>query len=176
MTEYRWGRASGGDVPAEACPQGHGWSPHDTDDGRKKDPVWVARSLSDADGAVRVGYVQRGEPAQEFWGESFDEYEVLLDEGGWREPGKEPAKMQEESGFLQPCGQLADGTPLYVILNNTDGEGIDPARGQTSRTGNTYSSRPLRRRPLPPQRQSPGRRDRSRSYSRSSSRARRSRS
>jgi lamin tail-like protein len=133
MTEYRWGRTSGGDVPAEAFSKGHGWCPNDTDDGEERIPVWVARSLPDAEGAVRVGYVQRGEPAQEFWGESFDEYEVLLDEGGWREPGKEPAKMQEESGFLEPCGQLADGTPLYVTLNNTDGSGIFPEGREKSR-------------------------------------------
>lgn len=125
MTDYRWGRATGGNVPSEAFEKGHGWTWGDTkgpDGDQEPEPLWVARSLPGADGAVRVGYVQRGQPAQEFFGESFDEYEVLLDEGEWREP----ERMQKVSGFLEPCGQLADGTPLYVMLNNTDGEGIYP--------------------------------------------------
>lgn len=31
MSDYRWERASGGEVPAGACPEGHGWEYVTTD-------------------------------------------------------------------------------------------------------------------------------------------------
>lgn len=129
MTEYRWARASGGEVPAEACREGHGWNWRDTDDGQEQQPVWLVRSLPDADGAVRLGYVAPGAPAR-FGRETVDEYELLLDAGTWVSP--EPIN-EEESSYLDfaaaggvPCGRLADGTPLYATLYDLEGDGWLP--------------------------------------------------
>jgi hypothetical protein len=64
MTEYRWGRASLGELPG-GVPEKHGWRWRDYEesDGQYQKTLWVARSLPDADGAVRLGCIADGGPA-----------------------------------------------------------------------------------------------------------------
>jgi hypothetical protein len=134
MTEYRWGRASGG-ATADAAPEhGHGWEWRDTDDGgQERSPLWLVRSLPDADGSVRLGFLRLGDAAYLGSGRDaprLDEYEVLLDEGNW---GMPPWGSDESDDWLDVeaagvvCGRLADGTPLYAMLRDREGEGEDPA-------------------------------------------------
>jgi len=136
-TGYRWGPAARGDIPDGAAAR-HGWRWRDTQDGgQEEEPLWVARSLSDADGSVRLGYVARGEPArlgQEYHEELVDEYEVLLDAGNWRWP--HPILEDDDEYFDLvaaggvPCGRLADGTPLYATLRNLEGAGENPGESR----------------------------------------------
>jgi hypothetical protein len=133
MTEYRWERASGGALADGAPERGHGWEWRDTEDGgQERSPLWLVRSLPDADGSVRLGFLRRGNGAYLGAGRSaprLDEYEILLDEGNWEMP---PVGTDESDDWLDVaavgliCGQLADGTPLYAILNDREGEGEDP--------------------------------------------------
>jgi Lamin Tail Domain len=131
---YRWERASGGEIPRGACEQGHGWRWRDTDDGgQEKEWLWIARSLLDETGGVRLGYVARGEAAvvgPEYHEQPVDEYEVLLDAANW-----EWAEwIEEEDGSCfedvgrngLACGRSADGTLLYVTLRDREGEGYQP--------------------------------------------------
>jgi lamin tail-like protein len=133
MTEYRWERAMGGALADGAPPQGHGWEWRDTDDGgQERSPLWLVRSLPQADGSVRLGFLRRGDGAYLGGGREaprLDEYEVLLDEGEWA-MGVWGSDDNDEwldvgaSGVV--CGRLADGTPLYAMLRDREGEGEDP--------------------------------------------------
>lgn len=131
---YRWGRAAGGEIPDGVAAEGHGWRYHETDEGdMERVALWLVRSGPDADGAVRLGYVERGKPARvgpERREEAVDEYEVLLDAGEWRYA--EPVDTEDDS-YLDlvaaggvACGRLADGTPVYATLRDREGEGFDP--------------------------------------------------
>jgi Lamin Tail Domain len=138
MTEYRWGRASWGELPA-GVPEKHGWRWRDYEesDGQYQQPLWLARSLPDGDGAVRLGYIADGEPAhvgQEFHEQPVDEYEVLLDAGEWRSPEvideSDELYLDFAAGGGVPCGRLADGTPLYATLRDREGEGLAPGENR----------------------------------------------
>jgi hypothetical protein len=54
VTEYRWGRASTGEIPPDAVAEDHGWDYATKDGARVRVPVRLARSLPDASGQVRV--------------------------------------------------------------------------------------------------------------------------
>jgi len=120
-----------GELP-DGIPEKHGWRWRDTEYGdRAQEPLWVARSLSDADGVVRVGYIADGEPAHVGQDErAVDEYEVLLDAGEWGspEPIDEDGEMYLDFAAAGgvPCGRLADGTALYATLRDREGEGWSP--------------------------------------------------
>lgn len=134
VTEYHWGRASGGEVPSDAWEKGHGWRWRDTDDGgQEKELLWIVRSLPDETASVRLGYVARGESAvagPEYHEQPLDEYEVLLDEASWaaaewiEEDGG--SCFEDVAGNGLACGRTADGTPLYVTLRDREGEGYQP--------------------------------------------------
>ena len=122
VTEYRWGRASGGTVPEGAPEKGHGYYRVPEDEQRY--PLWAVRSLPGSDGSVRLGHLGGsggafvGESEDE-QGENVDEYEVLLDEGTWATPEADDLG----AAGAQACGNLADGTPLYFLLGDPWGEG-----------------------------------------------------
>jgi hypothetical protein len=88
-------------------------------------------------GSVRLGYVARGAPAQiggRWDGEPVDEYEVLLDEGTWREWLGDLSTLTGPALYVNGampdavvCGHTADGQKLYATLNWLEGEGEDPA-------------------------------------------------
>jgi hypothetical protein len=135
VMEYRWERASGGEIPSGAWQQGHGWEWRDTDDGQEEEPLWVARSRPDTDaGSVRLGYARRGDGA--FLGgqrQPIDEYEVLLDEGRWA-AGEWVQDAESDDCYIEvagvggvACGHDTDGTPLYVTLRDREGEGLEPS-------------------------------------------------
>jgi Lamin Tail Domain len=117
MSEYRWGRASGGAVPEGAPEGGHGYFQMPESEERR--PLWAVRSLPGADGSVRLGHLGSANGAvvgesEDEQGERVDEYEVLLDEGTWT-----PTQDGDlgAAGALA-CGRLADATPLYLSLGN----------------------------------------------------------
>lgn len=119
VMEYRWERASGGEIPSGACAQGHGWM-WDSDY-EEKEPLWVAR-WPDADaGEVRLGYVARSD-GDRLGGQEqpVDEYEVLLDEGRWvgGEWVEEGDDIYVEVAGVGGVawGYTTDGSPLYVTL------------------------------------------------------------
>jgi hypothetical protein len=97
----------------------------------------MVRSLPDAGGSVRLGYLRRGDGA--YLGEArtaprLDEYEVLLDEGNWG-PAEWVAEGEDEwldiAATGLACGRLADGTPLYATLRDREGDGEHPSEGRT---------------------------------------------
>jgi hypothetical protein len=146
-TGYRWERASGGEIPAGAPENGHGWHWGDDADGSPvvRVPEWLARSLPDADGTVLLGSVERGRPAQ-LGGSPVEEYEVLVDAGEWAQP--EPIDTGDDLVFDFAAaggvvsGRLADGTPLYATLRDREGEGIEPG-GRQARQSMDFNYRVL---------------------------------
>lgn len=84
-----------GEIPADAYIKGHAYA---ADDDKAHPTLWLARTLPDAGGTMRLGYVQRGQPAV-VDEKRVEEYEVLLDHGTW--------KSQE--GGNPPTGLLACG-------------------------------------------------------------------
>lgn len=145
MTQYRWARASGGEIPSDACENGHGWewgAGATEDDDLVRVPLWLARTLPDAGGgpfagSVRLGYVRRGAPAQiggRWNGQPVDEYEVLLDAGTWREWLGDLSTLTGPALYVNGampdavvCGHTADGEKLYATGHWYEGEGVDPA-------------------------------------------------
>lgn len=121
MTEYRWGRASGGEIPANAVAKGHGWE-YDTTGGKRVGvPLWLARSLPDKHGSVLVCRVRPGYGAA-LCGElscRIDEYEVLLDEGTWIWAGGDKWGMPMRPANAVVCGQSC-GKPSYAALAIAD--------------------------------------------------------
>lgn len=123
MTEYRWGRASGGEIPPEAVAEGHGWE-YDTKDGPNvRMPVWLARSLPDTSGSVRVCRVRPGYGAALYHREfnsRVDEYEVLLDAGTWIWPDGDDygVPMRPANAVAVGCGQ--NDEPIYAALDIAD--------------------------------------------------------
>lgn len=144
MTQYRWAQASGGEIPSDAWKDGHGWewgAGATEDDDPVRVPLWLARTLPDAGGpfagSVRLGYVGRGAPAQiggRWDGQPVDEYEVLLDEGTWREWLGNLLTLTGPAFYVSGsmpdavvCGHTADGEKLYATGLWLEGEGVDPA-------------------------------------------------
>jgi Lamin Tail Domain len=132
--DYRWERASGGEIPSGAWAQGHGWEWRDTDDGQEQEPLWVARSLPHADaGSVRLGFARRGQGA--YLGgqrQPVGDYEVLLDEGRWAagdwvHPESDDCYIEIAGVGGVACGHATDGAPLYVTLRDREGEGLEPS-------------------------------------------------
>jgi hypothetical protein len=121
VTEYRWGRASGGEIPADAVAKGHGWE-YDTKGGeRERVPLWLARSLPDERGSVRVCSVRPGYGAA-LCGElscRIGEYEVLLDEGTWIWAGGDKWGVPMLPANAVVCGR-SFGKPTYAALEIAD--------------------------------------------------------
>jgi hypothetical protein len=116
---YRWEKASGGEVPSGAYEKGHAFG--GDDDGNPVGPMWVARTLPDADGAVRVGYVERGKPAV-FGKDRVDEYEVLLDRGTWKPNDQDENPPPDRIA----CGREAGGTAVYAAVTDQEQWGYWP--------------------------------------------------
>ena len=137
MSDYRWERASGGEVPAGAPEAGHGWEWRDTDDGQEREPLWLVRSLPAPDGSVLLGQLRRGEArvGPEYHESPVEEYEVLLDAGEWRfaEPDENDNVDLAAAGGVA-CGRAADGSPIYATLRDREGEGEEPG-GNPARVG-----------------------------------------
>lgn len=158
MTQYRWAPASGGEIPSDACENGHGWEWAEgatEDDDLVRAPLWLVRTRPDAGGqlagSVRLGYVRRGAPAQiggRWDGQSVDEYEVLLDQGTWHEWRGDLGALTGPALYVKGaipdavvCGNTADGEELYATLKWLEGEGIDPDELPAStRTGDVPGS------------------------------------
>ncbi len=75
-----------GELP-DGAPEKHGWRWRDTEYGDwAQESLWVARSLPDANGAVRLGYIADGEPAHVGQDEqAVDEYKpsrLITSRGG----------------------------------------------------------------------------------------------
>lgn len=121
MTEYRWGRTSRGEIPANAVAKGHGWE-YDIKGGKRvRVPLWLARSLPDERGSVRVCRVRPGYGTALFGELSYriDEYEVLLDAGTWIWASGDNwgVPMRPANAFV--CGQQ-HGKPAYAALKIAD--------------------------------------------------------
>jgi Lamin Tail Domain len=135
MTEYRWARASRGEIPTDACEEGHGWEFQTRDDSSTPQvPLWVMRTIAGTEPfgeAVRVGCVRRGGPANVDWrgdhGTPVDEYEVLLDQGTWEwmDTLYEIEGVDDSAYDVVPvgavaCGHDSDGATLYAAIEHRD--------------------------------------------------------
>ncbi len=130
---YRWERASGGEIPADAYVKGHGYGVEDDEPyGR---PLWLARTLPDENGAVRLGNVERGQPAR-FGKDHVDEYEVLLDRGTWKPEDGEDSTPPPDRVVL---GHNAEGSSLYAAVSDEEQWGYWPR--QTEEGGSSSWSR-----------------------------------
>ena len=132
MTEYGWGSASGGEIPAGAHAGGHGWEwvkASDPDaglalaggpqrDGWVRVPLWLARSVPSDGGDVLVCRVRPGYGAALYRRERsqrVDPYEVLLDEGTWVWPETDDHGVPQRPANAVVCGNR--GGPVYAAID-----------------------------------------------------------
>jgi hypothetical protein len=145
-TDYRWGSASGGEIPADAVGDGHGSRWRDTEDGgQEPQTLWLIRAQL-PDGSVQLGWAARGGPARVGTPHAtveVDAYEVLLDAGEWRwpEPDEEDCFDFAAAGGVVG-GRLADGSPLYATVRDREGEGYEPG-GRGARHGMDFNYKVL---------------------------------
>jgi hypothetical protein len=118
VTEYRRGRASEGEIPADAVAEGHGWE-YVTNDGVAVDRAAGWRAAQD----VLICRVRPGYGAALYGRERsrrIDAYEVLLDEGTWIWPDGDDWGAPMRPANAVACGR-SDG-PIYAALDIADDE------------------------------------------------------